>query len=402
MELLVDFLVGPAEAHGVLSHLQSAGSHATCVDGLARSEECLSSDELLGSLGGATHVADLCYADGVVGENHVGIGAVELVLCGTRHIDIGLLLPGLASFEELRAFELLFVGLADVVAAGAELEHVFNLLGIEAGGIVDVAVGTADGDDFCTKLGSLLGCTPGNIAEAGDGNGLIFQIVALGGEHVLYEIDGTITGGLGTDARAAELQALAGEHALELVCELLIHAEEVADFATAYADVASGNVLVGTDVAIELGHEGLAETHDLSVTLSAGSEVGAALATAHGECGECVLECLLKAEELQDGEVDRGVEAQTAFVRANGGVELHAIADVDLYFAFVVDPGYTERDDAFGFHKALDELCLLKLRMLVVDVLDGFQYFFHCLQEFRLARVFTLQVLDDFLNFHSN
>ena len=219
---------------------------------------------------------------------------------------------------------------------------------------------------------------------------------------MLYEIDGTITGGLGTDARAAELQTLAGEHALELVCELLIHAEEVADFATAYADVASGNVLIGTDVAIELGHEGLAETHDLSVALSAGSEVGAALATAHGECGECVLECLLKAEELQDGEVDRGVEAQTAFVRANGGIELYAIADVDLYFAFVVDPGYTERDDAFGFHKALDELCLLKLRMLVVDVLDGFQYFFHCLQEFRLARVFTLQVLDDFLNFHSN
>ena len=96
------------------------------------------------------------------------------------------------------------------------------------------------------------------------------------------------------------------------------------------------------------------------------------------------------------------MEAQTAFVRANGRVELYAVADVDLHFTFVIDPGHTERDDAFGFHKALDEFSFLELRMLVVDVLDGFQYFFHCLQEFRLARVFALQVLDDFLNFHSN
>ena len=85
-----------------------------------------------------------------------------------------------------------------------------------------------------------------------------------------------------------------------MVLQFLVHAEEVANLACANADVASGNVLVGTDVTVKLCHEGLAETHNLSVAASAQREVRAALAAAHRQSGERVLECLLEAEELQD------------------------------------------------------------------------------------------------------
>ena len=87
------------------------------------------------------------------------------------------------------------------------------------------------------------------------------------------------------------------------MCELLVHAEQIAYLSAAYADVACGNVLVRTDMAIKLSHECLAETHNFSVGASADREVRAALASAHRQSGECILECLLKSEELQDREV---------------------------------------------------------------------------------------------------
>jgi hypothetical protein len=84
-------------------------------------------------------------------------------------------------------------------------------------------------------------------------------------------------------------------------------------------------------VAVELGHERLAEAHHLVVALALGVEVRAALAAAHGQRGQRVLEDLLEGEELEDAEVDRGVEAQAALVGADGAVELDAEAAVDLH-----------------------------------------------------------------------
>jgi len=79
--------------------------------------------------------------------------------------------------------------------------------------------------------------------------------------------------------------------------------------------------------------------HDLGVRLAVGVKVSAALAAAHGQAGQAVLEALLKAQELQDRQVDRGVETQAAFVGTDGRVELDAVAAVDLDLASVIDPG---------------------------------------------------------------
>lgn len=60
-----------------------------------------------------------------------------------------------------------------------------------------------------------------------------------------------------------------------------------------------------------------------------------------------ILEDLLKTQKLENGEVDGGVETQTALVWPQGGIELHAISPVDLDLVLVVLPNDTELNDSF-------------------------------------------------------
>ena len=57
------------------------------------------------------------------------------------------------------------------------------------------------------------------------------------------------------------------------------------------------------------------KAHNLAVALALGVEVAAALAAADGQAGEAVLEHLLKAQELDDGQVHAGMQAQSALMR---------------------------------------------------------------------------------------
>src|SRR5690606_38455151 len=161
-------------------------------------------------------------------------------------------------------------------------------------------------------------------------------------------------GGLGAHLRAAPADALAGEDAgLVAVRDLAVHAEHVADLAAAHADVTRGNIGVLADVAVQLVPETLAEAHDLGLALSLQVEVRAALAAADALTGERVLEDLLEAQELDDGDVHRGVEAQAALIRAECRVVLHPVATVDLQLAGVIDPRHAEDDLPLGLDQAL-------------------------------------------------
>ena len=64
------------------------------------------------------------------------------------------------------------------------------------------------------------------------------------------------------------------------------------------------------------------------------------------------------------------METQTAFIRTDGTVELHAITDVDMHFSFVVCPRNAECDDPFRFYHPFNEFCFFKLWMLIVHILD--------------------------------
>ncbi len=83
----------------------------------------------------------------------------------------------------------------------------------------------------------------------------------------------------------------------------------------------------------QFGHEALAEAHDFVVALALGIEIRSALAAAHGQRGQRVLEDLLKGQELQNAEIDRRMEAQPALVGTDGAVHLDAEAAIDLDFA---------------------------------------------------------------------
>ena len=99
---------------------------------------------------------------------------------------------------------------------------------------------------------------------------------------------------------------------------------------------------------------------------------------------------LLKAQELHDGEVDGGVEAQAALVGADGGVILHAEAAVDAGLALVVDPGNAELENALRLDKALKQAGGLPLGVLVDHELERLKNLAHGLEELRLPGVAAL------------
>ena len=142
-----------------------------------------------------------------------------------------------------------------------------------------------------------------HVARAGYAHGLAFDVYAARLEHFEQEIYVSVTGSFGTDKRTAEFQTFSGKRAGIFVCEFLIHSEHVAYFASAYAYVACRNVGIRTDIAPQLGHESLAETHNLAIALAAGAEIRTTLCATHRKRGKRVLESLLERKELQDTEV---------------------------------------------------------------------------------------------------
>jgi hypothetical protein len=86
---------------------------------------------------------------------------------------------------------------------------------------------------------------------------------------------------------------------------------------------------------------------------------------------ESILEDLLKAQELENGQVDRRVQAQTALVGAERRVELHAVALVDLAVALVVLPDDAELDDALGDRDYLEGLFVLGVLLEKRRILEG-------------------------------
>ena len=95
-----------------------------------------------------------------------------------------------------------------------------------------------------------------------------------------------------------------------------------------------------------------------------------------------VFENLLKAQELQDALVDRGMEAQAALVGADGAVELDAVAAVDLNISVLIRPWHTEADDTFWLNDAGQDVFSDIFWMGFKDWLQGCEEFFNGLEEF--------------------
>ena len=118
----------------------------------------------------------------------------------------------------------------------------------------------------------------------------------------------------------------------------------------------AGTSVCSPRVAVQLGHERLAEAHHLTIRVASRIEVGATLTTADRHSGERVLEHLIEAQELHDREVDRGVEAQTALIGAEGAIELNPKPAVDLDRAAIIGPDHAEDDLSLGLADAFEQL----------------------------------------------
>ena len=81
------------------------------------------------------------------------------------------------------------------------------------------------------------------------------------------------------------------------------------------------------------------------------------------------------------------METQSALIRTNGAVELHAVARIDVHLALIIGPRHAEHDHALRLNEPLDDLCFLKFRVLVVYIVNRDQHFLHCLQKLRFSGV---------------
>lgn len=95
------------------------------------------------------------------------------------------------------------------------------------------------------------------------------------------------------------------------------------------------------------------------------------------------------------------METDAALVRANGFIELHAIAEVGLNLAAVIDPCHAECDDTVGLDHALDDACFFEFRVLVVDIGYRDKDFLHGLQILFFSRMLCFQRAHDGIYIHS-
>ena len=344
--------------------------------------------ENLDRLGRRGHVGAFGHADAAVLHECGGLVAVQLVLRGARHGDVAFHAPRTLACVVGR-FGIAVGVLLDAPAEDVfQLHDVFQLFGRDARGVEDVARRIGERHDLGAELGGLLGGVLRHVARAGDADRLAFEREAARREHLLREVACSVSRRFGAHRRAPPADTLAGESTGEFVAQTFVLPEHEADFAAAHADVARRNVGVLSDVARQFGDERLAETHHLVVGFAFGVEVRTALAAAHRQCREAVLEGLLEGEEFQDREVHRRVEPNTSFIGTDSAVHLYAVAAVDLDLALVVEPGHAEDDDALGFGDAFEHLHLAQDGVHDDVLRQRFGNLLHRLMKFGFTGVF--------------
>ena len=104
---------------------------------------------------------------------------------------------------------------------------------------------------------------------------------------------------------------------------------------------------------MKLRHKALAEGHYLSVRFALRIEVRAALAAADRKSGQGILEDLLKAQELDNTKVNRGMKSETSLVGADGRIELNTERVVYLNLSLIVYPGNPEQKLSLGSNQTL-------------------------------------------------
>ena len=144
-------------------------------------------------------------------------------------------------------------------------------------------------------------------------------------------------------------------------------------------------------MAEQLGHEALAEGHDLPVGFSLGVKIGAPLAAADGQAGQGVLKDLLEAKEFDNAQVYGRVEPQAALIGADSGIELYPEAPVYLNLSLIIHPGHPEHELALRLGDALQNAVFLIFRICLNDGLQRGEHLGGSLNEFWFILVLLFQ-----------
>lgn len=122
------------------------------------------------------------------------------------------------------------------------------------------------------------------------------------------------------------------------------------------------------------------------IGLPLGIEVLSALASAHGQPGQAVLEGLFEGEQLEYAFGDAGMETNTAFVRADRIIVLHPPAALHADIAFIIFPTDAKTDDAIRFGDPPQNLILVIILFVAYEIEHAFCDFLYCLNKFQLTR----------------
>ena len=386
---MIDLFKRPADARAVLAHLERGGRDAARVCRLAGGKEYLVLQEHLGRLCGRGHIRSLADCDAAVLYKLLCVLGSKLVLRGARESYVAGHAPDFFALVKFRVRALLGVF---AYPCAANLFYLLERRNVDAVRVIDESARIARRDYFSAEAQSLLYGVGCDVARAGDDDRLALDRVRVILEHLLNKIDKAVARCLCSCERAAERESLAREHALVLTRYSLILTEHIADFAPADPDIARGNVGVRAYDAVERGHKALAEAHYLHLALALGVEVRAALAAANGKSGQRVFEYLLEAEEFYNAHVDRGMKAQTAFIRAYRAVELDSVAAVCVNLARVVRPRDAENRRPLRLNEPFEQRPILIYPVRLDNRANGIENLRRSLNELRLSRVLLLNV----------
>ena len=89
------------------------------------------------------------------------------------------------------------------------------------------------------------------------------------------------------------------------------------------------------------------------------------------------------------------MEAEASLVWTYCRIELDTVTRVGLHLSTVIYPGHSEREDTVRFYHPLDYLCTLELGVLIVNFLDGLEYFLNSLQILTFTRILGRQPCKD-------
>ncbi len=92
--------------------------------------------------------------------------------------------------------------------------------------------------------------------------------------------------------------------------------------------------------------------------------------------------------------MDRRVESEPPFVRADRAVHLDPEPAVDVYLTLVIGPGDTEHYDAFRFHHPLEYLCGPIFGMALEHKVERLGEFLYSLMKFWFTGVLCLHLSD--------